>query len=65
MSPATVAERAPEVPWPKGVRHMRHARVLSPVVKTVLRTGRCNDTSPPVGCCGGTSVPGEEPMRGV
>jgi hypothetical protein len=65
MSPATVAERAPEAPWPKGVRHMRHARVTSPVVKTVLRTGRCNDTSPPVGCCGGTSVPGEEPMSGV
>ena len=65
MSPAAVAERAPTAPWPQGVLHKRHARVTSPVVKTVLRTGSSNDTSPPAGCCGGTVVPGGEPMRSV
>ena len=33
--------------------------------KTLLRSGSSFDTSPPAGCCGGTSVPGEEPVRGV
>ena len=28
-------------------------------MKTVLRTGSCYDTSPPVGCCRGTTVPDE------
>jgi hypothetical protein len=43
----------------------RNSGVTSPVVQTVLRTGRCNDTSPPAWCCKGTVVPGGEPVRRV
>ena len=35
------------------------------LMKTLLRSGSSFDTSPPAGCCGGTSVRGEEPVRGV
>jgi hypothetical protein len=60
-----VAQSAGDAARGVGLFSDRRVCVTPPPVKTVLRTGRSNDTSPPAGCCGGTVVPGEEPVRDV
>ena len=62
---AVVARSAGDAARGVGLFSDRRVCVTPPPVKTVLRTGRCIDTSPPAGRCGGTVIPGEEPVRGV
>jgi hypothetical protein len=60
---AVVAQSAADAARGVGLFSDRRVCLTPPPVKTVLRTGRCIDTSPPVGSCRGTAGAREERVR--